>query len=110
MSIIGTPLKKFFIWTVTIEPFISEDYSGSPTYGDPVEYKAKIERQERITRTLDQHTIRSRRLIYLYTTYTGITTKDRLTLPAGFEPLQPKILDVRITHDHQGVHHIVLET
>lgn len=110
MSIIGTPLKKFFVFDVIIEPLVSKDEAGKPTYGDPVIYKGKIERQERQTRGLDQSTIRSRRLIYLYTTYTGITTDDRVTLPAGFEPLQPKLLDVRIAHDHNGVHHIVLVT
>ncbi len=110
MSIIGSALKKFYIWTVTIEPFVSDDEYNAPTYSTAVPYKAKIERQERITRVGDMQTIRSRRLIYLYTIYEGITTKDRLTLPTGFEPLQPKILDVRIVHDHKGIHHIVLGT
>lgn len=110
MSIIGTPLKKFFVHTVTIRPWVSEDEFGKPTYGDACEYLAKIERQERATRTVEGITIRSRRLIYLYTTDTTITSKDELTLPAGFEPLQPKINDVRIVVDQNGVHHIVLET
>jgi len=110
MSVIGRALRKFFIWDVTIEPFVSDDKYGKPAYGTSVPYKAKIERQERIVRTGDMQTDRSRRLIYLYTKYTGITTKDRITLPTGFEPLQPKLLDVRLVHDHKSIHHVVLET
>ena len=110
MSILGTPLKKFFVHTVTIEPWVSEDEFGKTTYGAPCDYLAKIERQERATRTAEGITIRSRRLIYLYSVDTTISTKDQLTLPAGFEPLQPKILDVRIVVDQNGVHHVILET
>ena len=110
MSILNTPLEKFFIFTVIIKPFVSEDDFNKPTFGDERCYKAKIERQERIFREDFRQVIRSRRLIYLFTTDTDLSTKDELTLPAGFEPLQPKILDVRIVHDHNGVHHVVLVT
>jgi hypothetical protein len=110
MSILNTALEKFFVHVVTIEPFTGEDDFNKPTYGTACEFRAKIERQQRILREDTMQTIRSRRLIYLYTTDTSITVKDRLTLPAGFEPLQPKITDVRVVSDHQGVHHIVLET
>lgn len=110
MSILNTALEKFFVYTVTIEPFTGENDFNKPTYGPACEYRAKIERQQRITREGDMQTIRSRRMIFLYTIDTSITVKDKLTLPAGWEPLQPKILDVRLVHDHNGVHHVVLET
>lgn len=103
-------MDKFFIWTVTIEPFVSEGDFNKPVYGTAKCFKAKIERQQRTTREDTQQTTRSRRLIYLLTDDTSISVKDRLTLPAQFEPTQPKINDVRIVHDHVGVHHIVLET
>jgi hypothetical protein len=109
MAIFG-PLKKFFTETVTIRPWVSEDAFGKPTYGAACEFLAKIERQERATRTPQGITIRSRRLIYLYTTDTSLTVKDLLILPAGYEPLEPKIVDVRIVSGVDGVHHIVLET
>jgi hypothetical protein len=116
-SILTTTLKKYFTWTVTIEPFVSEDKFNRPTYGAAVTYKAKIERAERETRADDQHVVRSRRLIYLLTTNTGITTKDRLTVPAALEPLfearNPKIIDVRSVTKlgpNGGVHQMVLET
>ena len=112
-------LDKFFIWTVTIEPFEGEDDFNKPSYGTACEYKAKIERQSRIERGESSQDIRNRRLIYLLTDDTNISVKDRLTLPAQFATgpnastdagRQPKILDVRIVHDDQGVHHIVLVT
>ena len=107
---IANALKQLFVVTVTIYPFVSEDEAGKPTYGTAASYPAKIERQERITRDNDMQTIRSRRLIYLYTQNTAISTKDRLVLPAGYEPLEPKIMDVRVVQDQFGVHHIVLAT
>lgn len=111
MSILNTrALRKFFTEVVTVTPWTGEDDFGKPTYGTPCEIRAKIERQERATRTTDGITIRSRRLIYLFSTDTSFTTKDLLTLPAGYEPLEPKINDVRIISDQNGVHHIVLET
>ena len=103
-------LRRFFIWTVTIEPFTGEDSFNKPTYGTAKCFKAKIERQARTIREDTQQTIRSRRLIYLLTDDTSISVKDRLTLPTQFAPTQPKINDVRVVHDDQGVHHIVLET
>ncbi len=111
MSIISKRgLKKFFTEVVIIQPWLSEDDFGKPVYGTACEIKAKIERQERATRTQDGITIRSRRLIYLFTVDTSFTTKDLLTLPVGYEPLNPKIVDVRIVSDVKGVHHIILET
>ena len=111
MSILtNKALKKFFTETVTITPWVSEDDFGKPVYGTACQIKAKIERQERATRTEEGITIRSRRLIYLFSTDTSFTTKDLLTLPVGYEPTDPKIIDVRIVSDHRGVHHIVLET
>ena len=110
MSILDTLLEKFFTEIITITPWVSEDDFGKPVYGTPCQIKAKIERQERATRTSQGITIRSRRLIYLFSTDTSFTTKDLLTLPVGYEPLEPKIIDVRIVNDTNGVHHIVLET
>ena len=110
MSILNTPLKKFFTEIVTITPWISEDEFGKPVYGTPCQINAKIERQERAARDAQGITIRSRRLIYLFSIDTSFTTKDLLTLPVGYEPLEPKIIDVRIVSDTNGVHHIVLET
>lgn len=111
MSIVTSKaLKKFFTETVTIAPFTGEDDFGKPTYGTPCQVRAKIERQERASRTSEGITIRSRRLIYLFSTDTSFTTKDQLTLPVGYEPLSPAIIDVRIISDQHGVHHILLET
>jgi hypothetical protein len=110
MSILNTPLRKFFTETVIITPWTGDDDFSKPTYGDPCEFLAKIERQERATRTAQGLVIRSRRLIYLFTIDTSITTKDLLMLPVGYEPREPKIIDVRIVSDQKGVHHIILET
>lgn len=106
---IAKALKKLFNQEVTIEPRSGRDGYNKPTYGTAVTYKAKIEMAARAFRTDDQREIASPRKIFLFTQNT-IDPEDKITLPAAFAPINPKILDVRTVTDLPGIHHIVLTT
>jgi hypothetical protein len=103
-------LSPFFNQTVSIAPFLSNDDFGKASYKVAVAYEAKIEQATLNIRTDFDREIKSTRLIYLNTTNTQISTKDLLTLPTGFEPINPLILAVRIVLDKNGISHMVLRT
>ena len=103
-------LSKFFNQTVTIAPWASADDYNKPTYGTAVSYKAKIESDRRMIRTDFDMEEKSTRKIFLNTIVTTITTKDQLTLPAAFAPINPKILSIRTVTDVSGISHIVIQT
>ncbi len=111
MAIHQAIVSKFFKQTVTIEPHTgtSTDGYNKPTYGTAVSYSAKIEMAVENIRTDEQEDVVSSRKIFL-STQTAPATVDKITLPAGFEPLNPKILAVRTVTDDVGVNHIVLMT
>jgi hypothetical protein len=108
---IDSALKVFFTETVTIESFSSSDTGGYvvPSYSTGVSYSAKIEGNDEMVRDEDGNENRSRRKVFLFT-QDVITSKDRITLPAGYTPLQPQILAVRTATDHRGVNHRVVLT
>jgi hypothetical protein len=103
-------LKKLFIYEITLEPYSGQDGYAKPSYGTAKTYKARIERTRTMIRAADGHEEVSERRIFLDTTDTTITTKDRITLPTAFTPTKPKIIDVQVVSDHKGVHHVVLFT
>lgn len=106
---IATALKKLFNQTVTIETKTGRDGYNKPTYTTTKSYSAKIERGAKAFRTDDQREITSPRKIFLFTQDT-ITPEAKVTLPAAFAPINPKILMVRPVTDLPGIHHIVLIT
>lgn len=109
MAIHPAIVAKFFNQTVTIEPKSGKDGYNKPTFGTAVSYKAKIEQSVENVRTDDNTEVVSSRKVFL-NTQTAPSTTDQLTLPTGFEPLQPKILAVRIVTDDIGINHIVVMT
>ena len=106
MSGIGTFLG-LMNKTVTVEPFALEDEYGVASYGSPNSYRARVEMKSSLVRDAQGHELVARGLVYLATAAIP-GPKDRLTLPAGYEPRQPPILDVRPVEDEGGVHHVVL--
>lgn len=107
-----TQLKDFFNYTVTIEPYSSDDGYGKPTYGTGVEVPAKMEHSNEYFRLDDEQEIVSQRKIFLYT-QTVPDPRDRVTLPSAFGPQTvPKILRIRVVTDvsNTKIHHIVLYT
>ncbi len=110
MAIHPALVSRLFVHTVTLEPFVSRDVYGKPTYGAPITVKAKIEKSEEQLLTPEGQSLVSSRKVFLASQDTSITPEWRLTLPAGFGPTQPQILQVRPVNDHNGVNHIVLIT
>ncbi len=108
---IANALKKLFKHTVTLEAPSGTDGSGynKQTYSAAVTYTAKIEDTETMVRDEKNQERKSTRKIFLFT-QTVPTTKYRLTLPAGFSPLVPKIMAVQPLTDLKGTSHVVLYT
>ncbi len=111
MAIHPAIVSMLFKQTVTIAPKTgtSTDGYNKPTFGTAVSYLAKIEMSSENVRVSDNEEKISSRKIFI-NTQTAPDTDDLLTLPAGFEPLTPKILEVRTISDNVGINHIVLIT
>ena len=91
--------------TVSIAPFSSRDADNAITYGAAVNYSAAIDLNTRLVRAPDGQQLAGRGTVFLDTT-TVPGVKDKLTLPAGFEPLVPPILVVMPQYDEDGLHHV----
>lgn len=105
-------LDELFVHTVTIVPQSSTDVDNQPTYGTAVSHRAKIALRTRYIRTASGREIAGRGTVYVVAA-SGATlsvpgAKDRLTMPTGFEPLIPPVLDVRPHYDEEGLHHVEL--
>lgn len=92
---------------VKLEPFSSLDAFGEPSFGAAQSFRARIELKGRLIRDNQGREVASRGRVFLATTAPP-STKDRLTLPAPYEPTNPLILDVRPVEDESGIHHVVL--
>jgi len=93
--------------TVTVEPYASQDAYGAETYGSPVTYQARVVgKVRRITAASGEERV-STVTVYLVDS-TGLTTRDRVTLPDGWTPSQPTILAVARVPDASGAEHEVL--
>lgn len=91
--------------TITVEPFASIDLWGAKTYGAAVVYRARVQgKNTMITNTQGEEVV-SRVQVYLAET---VGPKDRVTLPATFQPTQPEILSVQRVSDESGNHHTVV--
>lgn len=93
--------------TVTIEPFVSRDGFGAPTYGTAVTFQARVQGKNRMIRTRDNVEAVSTVQVYIASTPV-VSPDDRVTLPSGFTPSQPPILSVQPISDEQGAHHQVI--
>lgn len=89
---------------ITIEPFAGVDGYGAPTFSATQSLRGRV--ANKITRVKDDKgdDITSSVLIYL-DSKSSFTVNDRITLPSGFSPSQPKILKVYQPRDRRGIHH-----
>lgn len=92
---------------VTVEPRSSVDAQGKPTFGAAVTYRARIQMRGVRLRDAQGREITGRGIVYLATT-TQISRNARVTLPSGYDPQVPVILEVRPVNDDKGLHHCVL--
>lgn len=99
-------LKSLMKDTVTIEPFSSMTGAQVPSYGAAVTYRCLIERGARRVVGADAREVVSTVQVII-PERVFVNSRDRLTLPTGFVPNQPPILNV--THaKNLGLDHTVV--
>jgi hypothetical protein len=99
--------EDFMNDTITIEPFVSRDSYGTPSYGAAVSYPCRVSAKQK--QVVDLSGVERVSMARIYVSGTpAIGSLDRLTLPAGYTPQQPPILIVHPLHDEAGSHHTEL--
>lgn len=93
--------------TIAIKPFSSDDKYGDPAFGASVNYTGQIEQKSKLVRDLNGKEVVSQTRVYLNTT-TVIGKKDEVTLPSGYDPQTPPIINVEISSDENGIQHAVI--
>lgn len=80
-----TALQALLTETLTVQPYLTQDAYGTPTYGPPVSYPAREE--WRIRHIVDQtgHERISRARVFFNGT-TPLTLRDQVTLTDGTTP------------------------
>lgn len=76
--------SELFNRSITVEPWQSEDSGGKPTFGSGVAYECFIRDDVKVWKWEDGNEQQSRRTIYV--NGLAIGRKDRITLPAGYDP------------------------
>lgn len=89
--------------TITVEPWASEDSGGKVTYGTGVTYRCYIKDDAKVWRWEDGREVQSRRTIYV--NGSSIGRKDRITLPAGYDPITVIPVWLVKHDDEDGYHH-----
>jgi hypothetical protein len=98
--------------TITLEPSTGIDAKHNRTYGAAVTYRARIEGAPGNRSFKDekgQEKVASFK-IFVASGSTVIDKQDRITLPAGHDPVSPPILGVDPNYDQNGLHHSVIWT
>ena len=95
-----------FTQTITVEPWLSKDKYGQPSFGPGVARTCRIEGKNKLVRALDGQERVSATTIYVYGA-AGIGYKDRVTLPDGSRPI---ILAVEQMPDDHGDYYEAIYT
>ena len=112
-----TDLLDLLVSTVQIAPWVSYQGAGyaNPVYGANVAYSARISLKDELVRSHDGREIMARGKVYLaplvgtYVAASAVpSTKDRITLPTGYAPSNPPILDVQPEQDEIGIYNVIL--
>jgi hypothetical protein len=97
-------LLDLFTREITINPWVSYDSGGVPSYGAAETHPVRVEMKDVGVRTVEGTTIIGRGRLWIpYTT--SITIKDKLTLPAGLlcgGSANPPMLSVSTVDDETG--------
>jgi len=104
--VIDYDLRLLMPDTVTIELPADKDLYGRTIYSDAVEYQARIEQRNTLTRDQDGRERVSSTTIFLATTV-SIPMNARVTLPDGS---QPSIMAVESVRDEDGSYSTKLNT
>lgn len=92
---------ELFPLTVTVQGFVGRDSYGTPSYGSPNSYPARIVYKLRDIRRPDGQVVTARSVIWLATS-DSFGVNDLVTLPDGSTPL---ILDIGGPTDETGLRH-----
>lgn len=84
--------------TVTVQPFVSRNADGVPTFSPAVAYRARVSNKQQLVRDMAGDMVVARGVAWLATT-DALTVYDRYTLADGSTP---KILSVDSTPDEKG--------
>jgi len=99
----------FMPQTVVVEPWVSYKGGGSGSnYGTAVSYGCRIEMKNHLVVDRSGKTVTAKGRVFLLSADI-LDIRDRVTLPVGYVPLQPILLDVNINDDENGNHHVTLE-
>jgi len=93
--------------TVIVEACTSANSYGELTYGSCTSYRAAIQGPQKFLHHGTQQEQVSRQTVYLAST-SAVSSLARITLPAGFDVLQPPLLDDARVSDESGFHHVRL--
>lgn len=94
-------------YTVIVEACTSANSYGELQYQTCASYRAAIQGPATFRHSQTQELQVSRQTVYLATTG-QVQATARVTLPSGFEVLQPPILDCSRVSDELGFHHVKL--
>lgn len=90
--------------TILVEPLVSRDDYGTPTYGAAVSYRGRVNGAQKQFVDLNGVQRLSQAIIYLGPSPV-LSPLDRITLPATFTPSQPPIARIDQVADEAGPHH-----
>lgn len=93
--------------TITIDPYGSQNKYGEETYGASATYRSRVVGKVRKVTDMNGQERVSTVTAYIGGTPT-ITPRDRITLPARFNPTQPEILAIGLWPDESGTHHVAV--
>lgn len=96
--------------SVTLEAFASTDGAGSSSYGAAKTVSARVEQTARKVVNREGREVVSSTAVYLKPTDSvgaavTVGPNDRITLPAGYAPQAPPIINVERHNDEAGLHH-----
>lgn len=94
--------------TITVEPWLSYKGGGSgANYDTAVSYACRIEMGNHLVVGPNDRVVTAKGIVFLMSA-SVIGIKDRITLPTGYLPTQPPLLNVDVEDDETGNHHTCL--
>lgn len=87
--------------TITVEPFLSRDSYGVPSYSASTNYKSRVIQKPTRVLAANGEEVVAKGVIWVGAS-PGITAEDRITLPDGSTP---PIISVSSIPDDSGDHH-----
>lgn len=104
---LAAELEELYVDTVYVEPQTGKNVNNEDTFGDKVEYKARVSGRHRQVRDAQGELRLSTVQVHLYAAAV-IGPDDRVTLPDTWTPQQPRIMSVQMVPDEDGLHHTTI--